>query len=479
VSGAATAAKQDDSKLAKALGVTILIKGTLQASADRIAITMRAEDIGKQRTLLTKEFRGVRQDLLTLEDEIFDALAGALAIQQSVEERARSTARPTQDLGAYELYLKGVSVLRGKRDAATAQEALALFESATKADPAFALAYTGIADACMRVFLATKDREWTQRALGAAQQAEQLKRDLPEAHYSLGVVYSTMGRTAEAIGELQLALKLAPNSDEGLRRLGLAYKNAGRLDEAAAAYGQAVRVNPYYWRNYDLLGGAYFRLGDNAKALAAYTEEAKLEPGNSRGWSGKGAANYRLGDWNAAIAAFQKAIELDPQPLYYSQLGTAYFFLGRYADAAKTFETGLEKAPDDPVLNQYLADAYKWSGQPDKAAAGYTKSIELAFRDLKASPKSKELLALLGVSFAKKGDAAQALEFIRQARQIDREDNDLMYKEATVHTLAGRLPEAFASLKEALRRGYSAHEADADPELKPLRDRKAEFDAAR
>jgi tetratricopeptide (TPR) repeat protein len=474
VGSAAAAAKQDDAKLAKAVGVTIVVKGTLQASADRVAIAIRVEDVKNKRTLLNREFAGVRQDLLTLEGEIFNALADALAIKQSTQEQARTAARPTQEFSAYDLYLRGVSLLHGKRSAATAQQALDLFEQATKIDAAFAFAYTGIADACMAMWRATKEDRWTQQALSAAEQAGRLNDNLPQAHYALGTVYAAIGRTSESIAELKRALSLAPNSDEGLRRLGVAYRNAGQQDQAAAAYEKASQVNPYYWNNYNLLGGAYFRLGENAKALAAYRRVVELDPTNAKGWGNMASAHYRLGNWNECIPEFEKAAQLDPA--YNANLGVAYFFLGRYPEAVKAFETAVADSPGDPTYMQSLADAYRWSGQPDKAAATYDRAIEVAFKALKTDPKSTEAMGVLAGCFAHKGDATQALQFIQQARQIDAKNNDLMYREAAVHAIAGRMPEAIVSLRAALVNGYSLNEAKADPELKDLRQR-PEFSA--
>jgi len=464
--------KKDPRKIAHTLGVAVLVEGTLQSSGERISITLAMDDFGGNgRNLLHREFSGVRQDLLTLEDNIFTAVAGALAIQQSSEEKARTTMRPTQDFEAYDLYLQGRNLLRGKREAKDLEKALDLFDQARTRDPGFALAFAGSADASLMMYNLTKESFWSQRALGAAQQAERLNDSLPEAHFSLGSIYAASGKTSEAVVELQHALRLAPNSDQGLLRLGRAYELAGRKPEAIAAYTEATRVNPYSWANYNLLGAAYFRLGENDSAMAAFRHIAQLEPDVPTGWANIGAVYYRQGKWNECIAAFQKAIDLDPRPFYYSQLGVAYFFLGRFGDSVTMFETAVKKSPNDAVFRVNLADAYRWSNQRDKAAAAYDKAIELAYRNLEVNPRNTEALGILAISYAKKGDTNNALKFIRQARQIDPGDNVLMYQEGTVHALAGRTDEALKTLGDALRHGYSVEQVRGDPELADLRNR--------
>lgn len=135
------------------------------------------------------------------------------------------------------------------------------------------------------------------------------------------------------------------------------------------------------------------------------------------------------------------------------------------------FEKAVEMEPNDALWRWNLADAYRWSSQRDKAMAAYDKAIEVAFRNYEVNPQNAENLGYLAICYAKKGDDKQAVRFIQRARSIDQKDNALMYKEATIDALAGRISEALASLGLALRNGYSLQEAKSDPELQSLRAR--------
>jgi len=468
-----TAAKQaDPQKLARALGVKLLLSGTVTTGAnDAIAITVTLDDAGKNgQTLLHQDFSGVRQDLLTLEDQIFNKLVGTLAIKQSNEELTRSTARPTQSIGAYEVYLKGRNVWRGAQNAKDLTNAIDLFNQATKIDPQFALAYAGLADADRRMWAQTKDPVWTQKALGAAQQAQSLNDNLPEVHFTLGSIYTDTGRTAEAIAELQRALQLAPNSDEALRRLGTAYRQAGSQAEAIAAYTRATEVNPYLWTNFNQLGNAYFQLGQNDKALQAFQHITEVDPERPEGWANVGAVYLKQGAWKEAIPKFQKAIELQPKASYYSNLGSTYFYLGQYDDSVKMFEKAVSMLPNDPEIRVDLGDAYRWSGQQSKAAATYEQAISLAYKAIEVNPQDTNALGELALAYAKKGDGKQAGQFVARARAIDAKNSALMYTEATIYTLANQMKEALGSLEQALANGYSLKQTESDPELKRLRE---------
>jgi serine/threonine-protein kinase len=359
-------------------------------------------------------------------------------------------------------------------------QAMGQFDKAIARDPRFALAYAGMADAGVRLWDQTRDNAWLDKAYAAAQQAARLNPSLPEAHFALGTIHTRMGRTTEAIAELREALRLAPNSDEALRRLGLAYLAAARPKESIESLAAATRLNPYLWANFNMLGYAHFQTGDNAGALAAFREVARLAPDRPTGYAQMGAVHLREGKWSECAPLFEKAIQLQPAAPYYSNLGTTYFFMARYADARKMYQKAVDLKPNEALYVGNLGDALRWSGEPAKAAEAYDKAIALAFGSYKANPQSAETLGQLALFYAKKGDAERARDFIARARAIDATANALMYKEATIHALAGRRADALATLGEALRNGYSIEEARGDPELKSVRDGKefAELETA-
>src|SRR5204863_2422689 len=127
---------------------------------------------------------GLRQDLLTVQDAIYTKLIGALDLKLGNEELALGATHPTEDIGAYDLYLRAKNLASGKKDEKTAKAALDLFEQAIKKDPSFALAYAGLSTSCITMYNSTKDSVWTEKALGSAQQAQRLNDNLPEVHFS-------------------------------------------------------------------------------------------------------------------------------------------------------------------------------------------------------------------------------------------------------------------------------------------------------
>ena len=457
-------------QVARSLGVKLLVQGSVQASGDRMAIVVSLDEPATGRRIWTQQFSGLKQDLLTLQDQIYSGLLTALDLKLSNEEMAKSTAHLTENIGAYALYLKGRSLLRsGQRDEKSLKQALELFDGATAKDPSFTLAYTGIADTSRYLYNLKKDGSWAVRGLGAANRAQTLNDSLPEVHFALGSLYTATGKSAEGVAELKRALELAPNSDDGFLRLGRAYLNMGQKPEALAAFQKAIDANPYYWSNYNMLGVAYSQFGENGPALKAFQRVTELDPGNPNGWINIGALALRDGKWNEALPALRKALELRPSVESYSNLGTAYFFLGKYEDARANFEKASHMSPQQAVLVGFIADCYRRSGNAAEARKTYDRAISLAYQTLQTNPRDAKSLADLSLYYAKEGDTTRGLEFIRRARGVDPEDVDFLYNEAVINTLANRMPEALRSLEQALTKGYSPRVVVSDPELAPLR----------
>jgi len=468
-----TAAAKTDPKtplpqVAKDLGVNLIVHGTVQGSGNNLRVTVNLENVSEKRLVWSKEFAGVTGDLLTIEDQMYAQLADALALKPSNAELARATAHPTQDMEAYDSYLKGRNALRGQQDLKNVHSAIGFFEQALKKDSGFALAYAGVADASLIMYRETKDSSWSAKALGAAQQARALSEDQPEIHLALGSVYRASGRTAEAIVELKRALELAPNSDEAYRRLALAYLASGHSPEAIQAYQKAVELNPYYWVNHNVLGNAYYQLADYGKAAESYRRVIELDPNNPYAYNNLGAVLVQSGKFREAVEPLQKSLQFSPDGQAYSNLGIAYFYLRQYDKAIPAYEKAVELAPRSDMFVGNLAEAYDLVGQKDRAQTTFEQAISLAYKDLQVNPRDAATKGRLALWYGKKGDVRQALKFIAEARAIDPNNVDLVYYQAQAFALANDNANALVALRDAFKKGQPPTIAQAEPDLQSL-----------
>jgi eukaryotic-like serine/threonine-protein kinase len=454
-------------EIASVVGANLLVQGMLQTSGDQVRIIVNLEDVPDSKQLWSKEFTGPAGNLFALEDQIYKELVSALNLTPTGAEIARAAARPTYNIDAYDLYLKGRNALKGHQ-AKDIQSALDYFTQAAAKDSSFALAYSGVADASLRMYAVKKDSFWTEKALAAAQQAKQLNDTSPEVHVALGSAFSAIGRYDEAIAELKRAAALAPNSDEAYRRLGDAYLQSGNAVAGMQAFQKAVQLNPYFWNNEDEIGNAYFQQGDYAKALASFQQITALAPDLDVGYENVGTVYLREGKYQECIPYYQKALQIEPYWTTYSNLGTAYFFLKQYSDSAAAYEKAVALNPNDSEVVVNLADAYRWSGQKDKAGETYQRAIAIGYKELQTNPQSTPTMAQIALSYAKIGNAQQADAFIGRARAIARNDVDYIYDEAEINAILNRQDMALKFLREAFEKHYPVDYAQGDQELESL-----------
>lgn len=455
-------------QMGRELGVSFILSGMVQGTQDKLRVTVNLDDVAENRRVWSKDFPGLPADLLTMQDAIFGELVPNLKLSLTANEQAATLAHPTENIEAYESYLKGRKAMRNDQDLANVEAAIGFYEEALKKDARFALAYAGIADSAVRMYRTKKDPAWAQRALSAAQQAQAIDDSLPEVHLSLGNVYQETGKTAEAIVELKRAVTIAPSSDDAYRRLGRAYLATGKGKEAIEAYEKAVQINPYHWVNSAQLGVAHIRLANYDAAIAAFRKVTELAPDNASGHNDLGAAYLQAGRPAEAIPPFERALKLRPIPDTYTNLAIANAQAGRFADAVPMFEKAVELEPTALFVGN-LADGYRWAGQHDKAMVTYDRAIALALKDLQVNPRNAQTKASLALYYAKRGEGTQARRFMNDARAIDRTNVDLIYNEAILCAIQNDVTGALTNLEQSLKEGYTIALIESDPDLRGVR----------
>lgn len=459
----------DQTAIAKELGANLLVEGKLQSVGGRLAISVSAWDANKKAVIWSRQFQCAPESLLTTEDDIYNTLVDALRLKLSDREMALGATRATENSEAYDLYMRGRSLIRGRPTADSYQAALVLFDQAVAKDSHFARAYAGIAESCFGLYRITKDPQWSVKGLGAADQSISLDRNLPDVRLVVGSGYLLTGKNAEAVSEFTQAVQLAPSSDEAYRRLGNAYVRIKNKDLASRNLKKAIAINPYSYANFNALGVAESTFGDKKAAIAAFRKVIQLQPDFAGGYSNVAGILYSQGKWTECIPLYKKALALETSALNYQNLGVVSLYSEDSAEAVRLFQEAATLGPKNHLNFGNLGDAYRAAGEAAKADAAYQKAIELAYQAWKLNSKDATTLRSLALYYAEKGDATQALNFIRRASAIDASDNNVMYTEAVIHHLAGRDDLAIPALKKSFESGYPARVAANDYALRTLR----------
>src|SRR5436190_7327563 len=175
--------------IAKQLGVANILEGSVQRSAHEVRVNVQLVKAETDTHLWADTFDRKLTDVFQIESDIAKTIAEKLQAKLTGSEEHAISAKPTADLEAHQLYLKG-RYLWNRRTGDNLRKALNYFQQAADKDPNYALAYAGIADTCalFPVYGAGAPQEYLPRAKAAAMKAVELDDSLAEAHASLGLV---------------------------------------------------------------------------------------------------------------------------------------------------------------------------------------------------------------------------------------------------------------------------------------------------
>src|SRR6185436_14339786 len=149
-------------------------------------------------------------------------------------------------------------------------------------------------------------------------------------------------------------------------------------------------------------------LGQTEDAERAFRKAIELEPQIDDNYTDLGNTYLQSGKFQEAIRIFEKALTLEADAINYSNLATALFYLQQYQACIPIFEKAVELAPKSEELTGNLADAYRWSGQNDKAIKTYFAAVDLSWQTLRRNPKDAETRGRMAVYYAKMGDLENA-----------------------------------------------------------------------
>jgi adenylate cyclase len=213
------------------------------------------------------------REIFALQDETRQKIVTALKVKLTPEEHKRLQRAPTNNLEAYDFYLRGSeSFRRAFFKNETFAPARQMLEKAIELDPQYAAAYALLGHTYTIDWFFQRSRDPSQsleQAFAMAQRAVALDDSPPQPHSILGHVYLWKKQHEQAIVEAERAIALDPNNAEGYLFLGTILTFAGRPQEGIAALEQATRLNPQYPDIYLIqLAWAYRVAGRYEEALA-------------------------------------------------------------------------------------------------------------------------------------------------------------------------------------------------------------------
>ncbi|MEO8055792.1 MAG: protein kinase [Acidobacteriota bacterium] len=277
-------------QIARELEARYLLTGTVRwqkgaGNTNRVAVRPELVEVTGSAAPASRwqqPFDAELTDVFRVQSEIAGRVATALGVALGTGEERRLSEKPTQNLTAYDAFLRGEEASKslGFSDPASLRRSLGFYEQAVALDPAFVQAWAQVSRTCSALhYLSTPSPALTERARQAAEKALALAPDRPEGHLALGDFQIHVAR-------------------------------------------------------------------DRESALKHYARGRSLAPGNADLLTAAAVVEERLGRWEAAVGHFRQAERLDPRAaLTLRRLGEAFLFLRRYPEARETLDRGLAFAP--------------------------------------------------------------------------------------------------------------------------------------
>jgi TolB-like protein/DNA-binding winged helix-turn-helix (wHTH) protein len=321
----------DASKIGRELQVDAVLDGRIQHVGDRLRLSVQLIRTSDNATIWSENFDDEFVNFFAVQDSISLKVVNSLALELNNNERERLARPGTTNAEAYQDYLRG-RFFWNKRTADDLQKAISYFNQAIGKDPAFGLAYTGLAD-CYQLqpeYGATAPRESFPQAKAAINRALEIDDRSAEAHAALGymqTVYDWDWPAAEV--SFKRALELDPNCATAHQWYAEYLTVVGRFDESYAEFARALELEPL----------SPIILADLA---SLYDHQGK---------------------WDEELIEAKKVIELEPNFAYgYFFLALAYEGKGMNAEAAAAMGRSMTLFGEPPEMEAEVNDAFRKNG---------------------------------------------------------------------------------------------------------------------
>ena len=264
------------------LGVRYVVEGSVRRAGDQVRITAQLIDASRGVHIWSQQYDRGLEDIFAVQSEISLAILGAVGVEVREAELARIRRRPTDDLSAYEAYMRGFSLfVRYTRE--DLAEARRMLERAIELDPDYSEPYSLLASTYSAEYGLgwTFDRTHLDRARELVQQSIELDPNNPMAHMGLAALSLTGGTTQELIAHARKARELAPSFASPHVFLAVGLARDGQPLAALQSLRTAMRLDPRMAENAVLWGARaamYVQAGRSDEAVALFEQARAANP---------------------------------------------------------------------------------------------------------------------------------------------------------------------------------------------------------
>jgi TolB-like protein len=357
----------DIGTIARKLNVGAVLEGSVRRSGSTVRVTTQLINAVTGFHLWSHTYDRDLGDVLRLQTEIANAVAGALRVNLLGDLAAKIELGGTRNPAAFDAYLRGRRVSRSASGDEDFKTAIGAFSEAIHLDPTYALAYAW--RSLMYSNLPT--REFLDKQEADAREAIRLAPDLAEGYAALGRFFRAALDFTQAHESFERARALAPGNGTVLGMSSAFLADMGQFDEALSVARHAVALDPLNANTHITLGWALFLARRYKEANAAFSQVISLDPGPPEPYVFRGLTYYFLGDPENARAS------CETKPDFWENqecLAIVYDKLGRHVDAQNMLAR-LRAQLGDADAYAYAAIHAQWGDTPEAL-----RSLDTAMR---------------------------------------------------------------------------------------------------
>lgn len=368
----------DPLRAAKALGVRAVLTGRLVRRGANLLVSVELLDARDNKQVWGERYDRKASAALEVQQEISRKIFESLRAKVTGAMQRRLAKRGTENPEAYQAYLKG-RYHWNRRTAIGLGKALEQFQQAVDADPAYTLAYIGLADAyaLMQQYAGASSSETLPKARAAALRALEIDESLSEAHASLGYIDTLSWQFKEAEKDFKRAIQLDPNYAIAHQWYGILLHVTGKLDEALTESRRAQQLDPLSAIISVQVCNLQMLRGERGAAIEGCKKVLELDENFPRAHELLGWAYLKQGRAPEAMGELKKAVEASgraSQQLAY--LGYAYGALNRRAEGEAILKELEQRHAQRRSPGMYLAPVCAGLGDKDRAFAWLERDFQ-------------------------------------------------------------------------------------------------------
>ena len=271
-------------EIGKELNAGIALEGSVRRSGNRIRISSQLIDAESDKHLWAETYDREMQDVFAIQSDVAQRIAAALAVKLAPREKELIEKKPTENMEAYNYYLKGRQYYYGYNKQAN-ENAIQLFKRALELDTNYALALSGLGESySQRVDQYGYPAAWADSSMRVSQIAISKDPNLAEGYKALGNAYYTKRQIKKSIEANMKAVELNPNYSPAVANIGAGNRILGNFTEALRWLKKALVIDPNFAFTYRMIGELYFRLADDEKAEEWCRKALILQPDLTSGY---------------------------------------------------------------------------------------------------------------------------------------------------------------------------------------------------